>query len=512
MDYFEEIIAGFQERMQNIAVFKPLFELNQKRKYDYSLMELGIATMLFILENMLRGEKDCTYRKIAYFLQDLIEEYYGDELTYEKAIDLTHYLVRECLMNQGQPHKFNYFNFESGEQENHRFHLVELQDYEIDNKVVKLKLSTLGLELLFKTKEMYNELQVSISQLYLRQQIQKGIFDGALRSVEELALAVKNEKERLKKLEERITRDVLQVAREEEYQKQMKRINDQLEREKELFYELKDLVAEVLEKYYSENIENEALDKVMELKNRLVEVISLHESLFTDKLRLERLMNDSMETMILNAFNTKVNFETEFLEPAVRNDLPLGKLKQIVEPLFTTNTVSTFNPHRIFAKQSLSRNKERDEEELWQIEEEKLREKEEKERQEQRERVERCKDYLLMLLQPLCENEEVRLSEIITGLKEKDREGYLQLIKQLDFYPFLMRLHQLGVIPLVTRDEMQGFVLDDLFWVLTEIIEENEAIARLEGFELVARNDIIKLDTGYVISDFIIARRNPDGV
>jgi hypothetical protein len=82
--------------------------------------------------------------------------------------------------------------------------------------------------MLFKTKEMYNELQVSITQLYLRQQIQKGVFDGALRSVEELALAVRNEKQKVRELEERIIRDVLQVAREKEIEAQLRRIDEQL--------------------------------------------------------------------------------------------------------------------------------------------------------------------------------------------------------------------------------------------------------------------------------------------
>ena len=187
--YLSEIKEGFKERMQNIAVFAPIFELKQKRKFeDYSMLELGIAVMLFILENMLKGEKDCTYRKLAYFLQDVIEEYYDDQLEYEQALELSHYLVRDCLMNQGRPQQFNYLNLETGENEDFKFHLIELQDYEIGDKEVNLKLSTTGLELLFKTKEMYNELQVSISQLYLRQQIEKGVFDGALRSVEELTL------------------------------------------------------------------------------------------------------------------------------------------------------------------------------------------------------------------------------------------------------------------------------------------------------------------------------------
>lgn len=507
-----DIIEGFNERIRNIAVFAPLFELKQKRKYDYSLMELGIAVMLFILEDMLKGERGTTYTQIAYFLQDLINEYYEDDPGYEQALDLSHYLVRECLMNEGRPQQLDYLNLESGEYEEFKFHLIQLEDYEIEDKSVRLKLSTAGLELLFKTKEMYNELQVSISQLYLRQQIKKGVFDGALRSVEELTLAVKNEKQSLKNLEQKIIRDVLQVAKEDEYRQQMERIHDQLQREKELFEELEELISDTMDRYYQEKGEEEALDKIKRIKNRLVEVIELHESLFHDKLKIEKLMNESIENMILNAFNTKINFETEFLEPVVRNDLDLNRLKKILDPLFSVNVNSEFNPHRIFEKQTLRRKSQTKEENLWEIEEDRLREQEQKKKKRRREKEKRQREYLLLLLQPLLNRSQIKLSKIIANLKKQNLQKYQQLINQWYFYPFIMKLHQLGLIPLESEAESQGFIMDDLFWSLTELVETNKELAELSAFELRALEDVIRLNTGYVMSDFMVVRRDQDAV
>ena len=162
---------------------------------------------------MLRNTKQSTYENIASFLREIILRHYHEDLTREEALELTYFLVKEGLMNQGQPHQYTYPDFERGENHTHKFHLVELAEYDVGERKVLLKLSTTGLDLLFKTKEIYNELQISIAQLYLRQQIQKGVFDGALRTVEELALAVRAEKERIQRLEQRIIQDVLQVAR-----------------------------------------------------------------------------------------------------------------------------------------------------------------------------------------------------------------------------------------------------------------------------------------------------------
>ncbi|MDK2889113.1 MAG: hypothetical protein PWP72_1991 [Thermoanaerobacter sp.] len=513
--WLDDILNGFSERMDNIAVFMPIFELNQKTKYPYNLPAVAIAVMLFILEDMLRAEKNCTYESIAYFLQQIISKQYHDELDYGQALELSHFIVREGLMKQGRPHVFTYPDFETGAEKTHKFHLVELEDYDIKDRSVRLKLSTSGLEMLFKTKEMYNELQVSITQLYLRQQIQKGVFDGALRSVEELALAVKNEKQKIRRLQEKIIRDVLQVAREQELERQMERINEQLAREKAVFNELKELIDYTMEEYYSGKLsekEEQAIEKIMKIRKRLMDVIHLHESLFTDKIRVQNLMNHLIESMILTAFNTKVNFETEFLIPAVQKNVPIDLLKKILDPLFPVNRRASFHPGRAFEPQRLhNREEETAGEQLPEPEEEQIRREEEKEREIQAEREKRMEKYLLMLLEPLAAQEETTVSVVLECLKEKDPDEYNSLVNQLDFYPFIIQLHQMGQIPLLASWDTETLILDDLPRTLVKIAAGHSAIHNIKCFELVALDEIIYLPNGYVMSDFKVRRGDPLG-
>ncbi|MGM0508060.1 MAG: hypothetical protein ACQERZ_02720 [Fusobacteriota bacterium] len=498
------MLEGFNERIKNIAVFKPIFELQQKRKYDYPIMELGISVMLYIFDKMLQGDKSCTYQNIAYYLQDLLKDNFNKDLNYDEGLELAHHIVRENLMNYGKSHKLEYYDFESQTNDTHRFNLIELEDYEVNDKMVKLKLSTTGLELLFKTKEIYNELQVSISQLYLRQQIEKGVFDGALQTVEELELAVKNEKEKLRNLRERIIRDVLEVTKEGEYEKSLEQINNQLVREKNIFYELRDLVEEALNKYYSNNFQKRDANKIMKLKNRLIDIMSLHETLFTDKLRIESLMNETIESMILNVFDTKLNFETEILESIVRNKKGLDIVKKVLDPIFSAKINPVFNPNRIFEEQTFSRNKETPEEKLWELQQDRLKQEEEEEKKRKVERKKRVKRYLELLLLPLKDRKFIKLSEVLNNLKSTDNKKYNELIKEVEFYPFLIKLHQLDKIPIELDDE-NGFVLDDLYWSIVSVAEMHPEIARLDGFELEALDSVIKLDLGYVLSDYKIA-------
>ncbi|MDD2497177.1 MAG: hypothetical protein PHY90_03440 [Desulfitobacteriaceae bacterium] len=510
VQWLDDILDGFSERMDNILVYLPIFELNQKIKYPYHLPSLAIAVMLFILEDMLRATKNCTYESIAYFLQQLISRQYHEELYHEQALELSNFIVREGLMKQGRYHVYTYPDLPTGKEKTHKFHLVELEEYDLKDHSLRLKLSTSGLEMLFKTKELYNELQVSITQLYLRQQIQKGVFDGALRSVEELALAVKNEKQKIRQLQEKIIRDVLQVAREQELERQMERINEQLTREKTVFEELQELIDYTMEEYYAGKLsvqEEQAIDKIAKIRQRLMEVICLHESLFTDKIRVQNLMNHSIETMILTAFNTKVNFETEFLFPVVQKNVSLEILKKVLDPLFSVKRCPFFHPGRIFEPQPLSNRGEDLVEDQWlELEEEQIRQEEEKERARQAEREKRMEKYLLMLLEPLVVQEETTVRAVLECLKEKDPAEYSELINQLDFYPLIIQLHQLGSIPLLASWETEALVLDDFPRTLVKITGEHEEIQQLKCFELVALEEIIVLPNSYVMSDFKIRR------
>ncbi|MGM0501025.1 MAG: hypothetical protein ACQERJ_00725 [Bacillota bacterium] len=500
----KQVLEGFTERMKNILVFKPLFDLEQKRKYNYSLLELGIAVLLFIFEKMLVNE-DCTYKDIAQFLQDLIIEQSGTELNFDEAQELASHLVRDCLLNKGVAHKFNYQNYEANKEEEYNFDLIRLKEYEIGNQFVKLELSTTGLELLFKTKEIYNELQVSITQLYLKQQIQKGVFDGALDSVEELKLAVKNEKKRLQELREKIIRDVLQVAKEGSYEQELDRINDQLERESETFQELMELVKDTIDKY-QEKYDNKNLNKVMKLRSELLTTTELHDSLLNTKLEISELMNKSMENMILNTFSTTVNFETEILETVINNDNHLEQLQQVIAPLLSSTVNSTFNLNRIFEEQRLYNQTEAKEDELIDLNTAAKERQEAEERREEARKRKQYKMWLQLLLEPLLNQEESKLSQIISSLKQNDKKQYQDLILNLEFYPFILKLHQLGKVEIITEEELGSVVIDDLFWVITELVAEQEEFREIGEFELAALDNVIKLQPGYLISDFIVRR------
>lgn len=503
------LAKGLDERMKNISVFMPILGLLDKTKYPYDMLSLGIMVMLFILENMLEHKKDCTFEKVAYCVRDLIELRYKEKLAPELSLEITQTLIREYLMNKGTPFDMQYFDYETGLEKTYKFHLIEYDLTEVKEKRVNLKLSPEGLEFLFKTREMYSELQITIAQLYLRQQIKRGVFDGALRTVDELLLSVQNVKKKIQQYEDQIKRNVLDASKQGAYETHLDNVNQQLEREKEIFVELQELIEYTLDQHYSGRLstkEDDAIQKITQIQRKLREIIYEHDSLFRDKLRLQKTMTDALQSLILNAFDTRINFDTDILQQVIKNGVGLENLRMILDPMFSYRKNGRFNPQRIFLEQSVriqSAEKPSDE---WE-DEETLRKAEEKAKEIQKERDGRLEMYLKLLLTPLLDLAEVRVHDILRALEESDLEQHELLVQDVDFYSMLVQLHQAGEI-LLSIDELEEvLMLDDLPRALYKTLKSNPDLLKINGLVLVATEDVIRLPNNYVMSDFKVQRR-----
>lgn len=121
------------------------------------------------------------------------------------------YFFMDVLRNNGRPFNYTFDDLEARAESSFKFSLIEMASYQIHGQV-RFRLSNHGLDLLFKTKEVYKELRLSISQLYLRQQIEKGVFSEALRTVDDMYVQVKEIQAEINGLKQRIVRNVSQVS------------------------------------------------------------------------------------------------------------------------------------------------------------------------------------------------------------------------------------------------------------------------------------------------------------
>ncbi|MGZ4111569.1 MAG: hypothetical protein ACXVP5_03920 [Tumebacillaceae bacterium] len=471
-----EALQNFHERMKNIAGFWPLLRLRELRKYqDYDLLALGVGVLLLILEHMVVGRVESDHADVARFLRQTVLDAYGTQLSEEESRELASYLLA-ALRNDGRAFEFKFRNLETNEDDKHLFHLIENGNYQVASGQIRFKLSDDGLDLLFKTREMYKELRITISQLLLRQQIEKGVFEDAIRTVQALGLDVRQLREEIERMKMSIKRDVSQFSL-PKYEAMLSAIREQFEKEKQMFDELNNLVRETREKYELRGEEdgNRTLNQLVEISQRLNQVNNLHNKLLVDKLDLQEMVLEALEEGIVMGFRSKVNFEREFLDMVIREQTPLEQVKNVVEPLLSLNIRKRFNIHKAFATQVVQvEEKERVEDKPDLATEEVAATVEDPKAKVKAIRDERYKGYLRMIFEPLLTEQTLTLAEILQALP---MEKQYDVVNARDFYPFLVQLHQMSPVTFQMEAEQRAKILDsdetNVPYLLVQVLQES---------------------------------------
>ena len=507
-----ECIQDFAERMKTLAMFTPFYRLESVRKYPrYHLVSLGMGVLLYVLDHMLMGKsRYCDHQDIAVFLQRLVKMNYQEDLNEDQSRQLA-YDIMDALRNDGRPFEYVYQNLQTGQSDVVRFHLIEIADYQIRGRV-SFKLSGDGLDFLFKTREIYRELRVTVAQIYLRQQIERGVFEGALKAVDDLHLDVQQVYGELQEMRRCILRDVQTVSI-ERYKRMVQRVQQQFSQEKKVFAELKELLRQTEQELRAKYItpkEQKALDQLMEVGRRLDLVINQHNHLFTEKLDLGTVLEETLETHIAQAFCTRINIDRELVDGVISNRTPLNNLACMLTPLFKPRLSQYFNMQKAFSPRLLTRVSgdvaEQDEIDYSpELAQEILRQ--ERALKEMRDR--RISNYIETCLAPLSRQPVYTLGDLLAGLEES-KSG--DLINQADFYPFLVQLHQLGRFYLAVSQEMLDMVIDtaegtNIMFLLLKYLKEHPELASRGSLEVLGSAGQLALENGFLVTNFVFYSR-----
>lgn len=502
-------LKGFAQRMKALAIYYPLYDLRNGRKYErFDQVALGFGVLLFILDNMLIGSEYCDQTSIAHFLKSVVEENYQERLGEEEAKEMAYFFL-DALRNGGRPFSYAFQDLETGHEEHHKFSLIDTADYQVQGKV-KYKLSETGLDLLFKTKEIYSELRISISQLYLRQQIEKGVFQEALRTVDELYTQVKSLHDRLEHMKLQVIRNVSQVSV-ADYIQVTAAVQEQLKREKEVFKSLQALLKQTQDTYRSRELspkEEQNLNLLLAIASRLEHVINEHNRLFTVMLGLGSLLETALLDSMANTFRSKIDFEREFVDGILQANSPLENLRQVLQPLLIPTTGRFFNILRALDSQQLGKEEELAEEDLVSFDEEVLQQELERDRAIKRLRDARYTGYLGFILLPLLAEAEYSLAQLLADLPP---ERYAELINQVDFYSFLVQVHQMGSLPLKFDPADRAKLIDaeggNLPFLLAKLLEGHPELGAFKSLEIEALREDITLANGNLISNYRFVRK-----
>ncbi len=358
------MLDGFGQRMEAVLQFFPLYELKQKHSLtEYYGFELGLSLLLYIMEKMLRNSP-CTYEDSETFITQMLSLLLRRPADRKEGIQAARKLIEE-ITNHGSPFKYRYFNPLTGREEQFKFRLVEQRPYTSwsGQDTVVMRLTEKGLDLLFKSREIYHDLHFSVMQLYLDQQIRRGVFDEALKTVGELAVAVENIEEQCRRKREDVRRNVVDSMKSPDYGRLLRRMEEQLHREQETFENLKELVRETRQRLESElsTPDNRSRqEKVTRLGSALNLVAARHLDLISTRFNLENLVSQMLQESIYQSMMVRFHIRREFLGTVIKNNPPGWQLvRTALRPLLRPKPPRLLGPETFLSPQRLL-NRERD--------------------------------------------------------------------------------------------------------------------------------------------------------
>jgi hypothetical protein len=360
----QDITSGYRERMRRLALFDPLFDLDRKREVDQAktsvdMKGLGLLTLLFFFEQKLMRHYKTGVKELATFLQQLTDGQY--KLDTPDYVRLARTIIQTFRPTTGRKRSYSFYNWEFFVDEQIEYSILKANDFDMKTNTQYYTLDEDGLELVFATKEFYSEFQLSINQLMLRKQLDKGEFKGALRQINEMHIDVENLQERMIKLKHEIQRSIVSEETFERYKQLLEDIYGRLTREDEEFKELRQFVKETRERLFSKDVhkkEVKTYQLVLQITSELESVHYEHSRLLEQTLSLK---NTTLVTAQESLYYTGIqafNFDQDLVSPVVSNPLPLESMVGVLHPFLKVEENKGWSPLTLFAEQNITEERE----------------------------------------------------------------------------------------------------------------------------------------------------------
>ena len=359
-----EVLENYGERIARLSIYEPLLELKRKREKDNSentidYFSLGFITLLFFFENMIIRNKEAGVNELAEFFYEMNNG----------KIDLDIKGFRKVARNiidvfrppSGERNSKTFYNWESGQEETIYYSILKANKSDIKSNTQYYTLDEDGLELVFATKEYFSEFQLSINQLLLRKQLEKGEFVGALRQIDEMRLSVENLKDRIYKIKHDINRNIVSEETYKRYSELVEDINIRLVRENEEFDELESFVKDTknaIEYEIKDDKDKKAYELIIKIDKELDKVHSEHRKLLKESISLKitalEAAQESLYFMGLESFN----FKQEITNRLISTPLPLESSRQLIKPFIFLGAHTSWSPISVFEEQRIWGDKE----------------------------------------------------------------------------------------------------------------------------------------------------------
>lgn len=351
------ITSDLRERMRRIYLFEPLHELAGKRQVDddgheIDMRMLGLFTLLYFFEMKLIRESKIGMEEAAHYIRPLLQKRHNIA---DERVNALLLIVKETFRPAKGVYKtYSFFDWATNEVEEIPFSFLKTDFFDAKENRQYYQLDDDGLELIFATKEYFQEFQLSIHQLMLRKLLEKGELQGALRQINEMRMDVEQLHERMEKLSQEIRRNIINSETQKRYMDVLQDRNMRLQRENTEFEELHQFIVE--SRKAAESTVNEedmkAFRMLLKIDEALIAVHEQHKNLLTHSLRLKEEALDAAQQSLYNIGLEQFNFDKEIVSEIVSTPLPLESMKGILAPFLKVESKKSWSILSIFGVQS----------------------------------------------------------------------------------------------------------------------------------------------------------------
>ncbi len=488
--YLIDTTKGFGERCKRLAIFTPLFLLKGKRKmaslpFEIDWFNMGLLTLLFFFESKLHRQGKKGRQELADYLYEVTQAQIGAK---REKYDLIAETIMDAFRDpMGKRHKESFFNWETGESEEFQFSILKTDAFDQQSNRQYFTLDEDGLELIFATKEYFSEFRISIAQLLIRKQLEKGEFASALHEIHEMRIAVQTLRDHIHRLGLEVTRNIISDETYSKYVKTIENVYERLTREDDEFRELYAFVKDTTEKMQFENqgqADEDARVQIAQVAIELGEVHQMHHNLLYGAMQLKNKALEAARQALFSVGIQRFNFDQEIVSRVVSSPLPVQAVTGLIHPFTRLHQESGWSLFSMFFVQRLQRVGKEDESSAYpQLDSE-------KDYQYAMEQEENFRVIMEQVLGILGEKKQMELKDMLPHFSST-------LPQHRSFYDFWLLLHQRSPI---RRGMGEGrHVLDKALALLG-----NDQIVVVEG------EGVLQITDQYALQNMYVSRRREE--
>lgn len=309
-------LEGFSKRMELVTCMASVLCRRHNREIESwfegdELHNILFSVLIHIMERTLTDESKCTLEDIEAFLAQILP-LYRRWLTPEQLRELTRYLIKDVLQNKGEPFTFGVMDYADGKIKTQSVRLIK--DLVDSDSEICYVLEKQGFDMLFRSKEVDDELGFQMEEIRLEKLIKKGNYSDAA-SQSAALIRMLNEKRSELTLFERRLRNDLSSTSGEEYDTMIRSIHAMLTDEYETMEEIRKTLQRASQQIAEQTALTEKQDaEIMEAKQHLFlieknveSILQKQRLLLTQSSKLgkiyQQILRESMLTHRIHSFD-----------------------------------------------------------------------------------------------------------------------------------------------------------------------------------------------------------------